>query len=38
MSAKTKTDMKDRFVIILAGGRGANVSGSCTFDRLWICW
>jgi molybdopterin-guanine dinucleotide biosynthesis protein A len=22
MSAKTKTDIKDRFVIILAGGRG----------------
>jgi hypothetical protein len=22
MSAKTKTDIKDRFVIIMAGGRG----------------
>ncbi len=26
MSAKTKTDIKDRFVIIMAGGRG---------ERFW---
>ena len=34
MSAKTKSDTKDRFVIIMAGGRGERyLSGKCAFDR-----
>jgi NDP-sugar pyrophosphorylase family protein len=32
---KTKTDVKNRFVIILAGGRGERFwPGNCAFDRF----
>ena len=34
MKAKTKTDIKDRFVIIMAGGRGEPLTGHWIPDRL----
>jgi hypothetical protein len=34
MSAKIKTDIKDRFVIIMTGGRSERfLPGMCAFDR-----